>query len=269
MLKRTNKPTLYEHLMRQSRSGAVPPRVHEPIEPSSSLSGGPGELSNLLGVGRSIRLPVGYLFVAAAAAILLVVTSYAVGFSRGRHAQRAVNEEERQALLVSERENARIAEGIGRTSPEGTLGTSNTPGTGRSPGTSPGGTSPGGSGSSSGSSGDRTPVVGGSQPPRSGDNQAFRPIDTDPRQPDLNYFYLVTTTRENAVRVAEFCRLHGLEAYVVMVNNLARVVAAPGYRPEDEGVRRRLETDIRRIRELWRQQVGRDEIGMSPERYRG
>lgn len=267
MSKQRGKPTLYEHLVRQSRSeGGLPPATppSEPV-PMPSTGGGP-DLGGLLRGGRTVRLPVGYLLVGATLAMLFIVIAYSVGYSNGRERERLASQQQAESL----NENSRIANEL-TNSGSGTDAASNRRPT---PPDRTGGTSTPGNTGGAGNTGTNQPRIGDSS---SGTNSgrptdtggSARPIETDPRQEGLNYFYLVTTSHENAVRVAQFCRQHGVEAYVVRANNLSRVVAVPGFRPEDDATRQRVEADIRRVKDLWRQQVGRDEIGMSPERYRG
>lgn len=266
MSKQRGKPTLYEHLVRQSRSeGGLPPATppSEPV-PMPSTGGGP-DLGGLLRGGRTVRLPVGYILVGATLAMLFIVIAYSIGYSNGRERQRLVHQQELESL----NENSRIANEL-----TGTNGGTTPPNNrNASPPNRTGGTPTGGNQAGSGTSGTNQPR-GGDQSAGTGANrinpgQTAGPIESDPRETGLNYFYLVTTSHENAVRVAQFCRQHGVEAYVVRANNLSRVVAVPGYRPEDDATRQRVEADIRRVKDLWRQEVGRDEIGISPERYRG
>ncbi len=264
MSKQRGKPTLYEHLVRKNREdGGLPPSapVPEPVSPVGPSSGG-ADLAGLLRGGRTVRLPVGYLLVGATLAILLVVIAYSVGYSGGKRDQIAAHQRDLDALT----ENERIANELARGTDSGT-GERVTPPTPPNRGDRTDGTNRTG-GNQTGSGNQSNLPVGGNNQPRN-PGPAVRPIETDPREAGLNYFYLVTTSHENAVRVAEFCRRYGVEAYVVRANNLSRVLAVPGFRPEDDGLRQRVETDIRRVKEAWRQEVGRDEIGLSPERYRG
>ena len=64
---------------------------------------------------------------------------------------------------------------------------------------------------------------------------AWGAIDSDPRQAGFYYFCLVTTTdRPAALRLAEFCRDSGLEAYVIARHNRrnVRVIVLPGFQTQ-------------------------------------
>ena len=80
--KRRSNPALYELIQARSASRAVPTVADpEPATPSSQPQ--TGGSTNWLSPGRTIRVPIGYLFLAAAALILLVVFVYMFGFQHG------------------------------------------------------------------------------------------------------------------------------------------------------------------------------------------
>ncbi|MHC4789568.1 MAG: hypothetical protein ACYS8K_10255, partial [Planctomycetota bacterium] len=100
------------------------------------------------------------------------------------------------------------------------------------------------------------------------------PILSDPREPGKNYFVLIHTQRGSALRLAQFSRDNGVEAYVIKANNLSlyKVVALPGYgrgeRSADfvEALERRIEEVTRK----WKLQVNpRDDLAHYPEKFEG
>jgi hypothetical protein len=112
------------------------------------------------------------------------------------------------------------------------------------------------------------PTQGVSSPPRTAG-----PIESNPRKPGENYFVLVQTSRTNAIRVAEFCRKNGLEAYVDRVNNADfRVFVLPGYTAEEMAspAVAELERRIEAVKKAWNESVGRNDLGQHiAVKYRG
>lgn len=184
-----------------------------------------------LSPGRTLQLPVGYVLVAVAGAILLMMLSYMLGHSRGKDAGRLVYEEDfSQGKLVA-----------GGERPEDPLER----------------------GSRSGS----TPDVSGSENASASSNQRDRsgsdgpnwgPVESDPRQEGLNYFVLAETRRAGALRLAKYCRARGLESYVISGNNPRnrRVIALPGFASGERNspAVRAVEQLIHSIGDTWQHQ---------------
>jgi hypothetical protein len=196
-----------------------------------------------LSPGRALVLPVGYLLLAGALALVLVVMAYIIGYDRGD--------------ATARRE---LAEGGW---PVGDMQAGGWPG-GQDPLTvtdQPGG----------GVLGSPEPTVAPPNP-QPADPSGEVPIEFDPRVAGYNYFILVETTRDGALRLAEFCRSHGLETYVVAgKNSRRRVIALPGYdvsRTDPEVLA--LERRIHDVGNLWKQlENGRTNLHDAyPERFR-
>lgn len=198
---RRSSPALYE-LIRHRGGERVPPahhrepevEMHDPIAPSGSW----------LRPGRSVQMPVGYLFVGVALVLGLMIVTYMIAFERGIQSERYAFEE---AYGVSPADN--------RTGPL------------LDPLTQ--------SGEASRTSG-RQSTEPRSRPPEGGVAATgdWGPIASDPRQRGRAYFILAETTENGAARLAEFCRDNGLEAYVVSGHNvrLRRVIVLPGFTPD-------------------------------------
>src|SRR5690242_19982454 len=82
MSKKTAQPALYE-MMRGRPGGSAPPPVMEQPEAESSPFAG-FDFSQWLSPGRTVRLPVGYMFLIAALAVVLIWFAYMVGAKRGQ-----------------------------------------------------------------------------------------------------------------------------------------------------------------------------------------
>ncbi len=103
---------------------------------------------------------------------------------------------------------------------------------------------------------------------------AWGPPESDPREAGLNYFILIHTQRENANKLANFCRKESLEAYVVKAKNMDQyqVIVLPGYR---KGAReleqiRTLERRIKAVTRKWKLRINpRDDLSYYPDRYDG
>ncbi len=100
------------------------------------------------------------------------------------------------------------------------------------------------------------------------------PILSDPREPGKNYFILIHTQRDSAVRLAQFSRDHGVEAYVIRAKNLSlyKVVARPGYNRGERSADfvQALERRIVEVFRRWNLQVNpRDDLAHYPEKFEG
>lgn len=245
--KRRSNPALYELIQARSTSRAVPPVADpEPATPSSQPQ--TGDSINWLSPGRTIRVPIGYLFLAAAALILLVVFVYMFGFQHG----------ERSTQL----QFGDLADG---TAP------ARSPAIAQDPMARD--TGPAGAGSAQ---------LAGSQPAAVRSNTAWAVTNrdlwgvprSDPREAGLNYFVLIHTQQANAIKLAKFCRAESLEAYVVKAKNMDQyqVIVLPGYSRgarEDQQIIA-LERTIKQVTRKWKLRVNsRDDLSYYPVRYNG
>jgi hypothetical protein len=147
-------------------------------------------------------------------------------------------------------------------------GPSQTPGS--VPGTTPG------AGTSNTPNSPNAPNAGGT-PTRSPQVPVLAATDNngDPRVKGFKYYVLAHPSTERAPAMVEFCRTNGLDAYLVPDDNamLRKIVVLPGYRDSSEKnseVIRRLEADIRRVGEKWKnsQRGNKDFSDAYPENFR-
>jgi hypothetical protein len=229
MAKRFPRTPLYEvlarHRERASRpaEGAAPPRDERASEHPSTA--------------RTIRVPLGYVFLAAAGVIILIAVAYMIGHERGEQVARAVFEQE----ILDATRMANSGSVVRDPLAEG----------------------------SEPMEGDEATVPGGGEPAESpaADEVAapadgargWGPINSDPRQPGLNYRVLATTRPDGARRLAAYCRENGLEAYVVGDDNsrLRQVIVLPGFErlptPSNPNpLAERLVRTVERIGERWK-----------------
>lgn len=172
--------------------------------------------------GRTLHLPMGYIFVSAAAALLLVMGSYMIGFSRGKAMQRYVQGEEAEAYLASGAGAAAVPRDPLERPAQPALAREN--------------------------------PLSSTQPSASRSRQEWGPVYSDPRQPGLHYLFLLTTNRSGAERFVEFAREHGLETYIIPENNRYFVVfALPGFEshtsPEAEAFRE----EVLKVGRVWKE----------------
>lgn len=91
----------------------------------------------------------------------------------------------------------------------------------------------------------------------SGSNAALLPATAgDPRQAGLSYFVLCSTLEANALKVVDFCRSKGLDAYVVPDQNgrLREVTVLPGFEAGERSspAIKELEERIRKVGVSWK-----------------
>ncbi len=248
--KRRANPALYELIQSRSASRAAQPVADpEPAMPSSQPP--TGDSTNWLSPGRTIRVPIGYLFLAAAALILVVVFVYMFGYQHG----------ERSSQLE-------FGDLAGRTGPARSGEIAQDP-MARDSGRR-------GVGSvGSAQLADPQPATGRSNTGSAVRNRGlWGAPQSDPREAGLNYFVLIHTQRANAIKLAEFCRAESLEAYVVKARNMAQyqVIVLPGYRRgarEHEQIRT-LERTIKQVTRKWKLRINsRDDLSYYPVRYDG
>lgn len=236
--KRASSPALYEVIgsrlrqAQQERQELIEPPPDEPA-PQPFF-----ERFSWLAPGTVFRVPVGHVLIASAAVLLILVACYLVGYKRGV----AISEEASDALLKRQAEAERMqSAGFDPLARRSTTPTSADSRTGQA-----------------------TPAG----QPQAGDSQtAAGPVESDPRKPGLNYFVLAETTRDGALRLVEFCRGRGLEAYVVKSNNarLRQVIVLPGYQSSDRGTAaiKALEARIKDVGRRWASEPGsgKDNLG--------
>ena len=190
--------------------------------------------SRRLGPGQVLSVPVGYLLVAAAGVVLLLVVAYTTGYQRAGKLLR--REYERQLLAQVEA----LANPEQR--PRDPLVDSMWEEAGSDDGAS------------------SLAVPSGSIETEPG----WGPLFSDPRRPNHRYFVLMETNHAGAERLATYCRDRGLETYVVVSHNNASrrlVIAVPGFEtsiptgdPRVQALRRRIHV----IGSTWKQQGGTD-----------
>jgi hypothetical protein len=205
MASKSSQPALYEK-MRSRPAGSIAPAPMKidipPDLPPIEVAG------SWLRPGQMIRLPAGYVLLAAGIVIILSAFAYMVGHSRGQAVERRKYEDGVRGKIDGGPVEAAYTLDPMTESVSGSQ------------------QQPVGSGSRSGSNPAAASGVKASHPSSWG---AIEPR-TDPRKKGLNYFVLAETTQAGAVRLADFCRSQGLETYVVSgKNDRRRVVAFPGF----------------------------------------
>ncbi len=200
--------------------------------------------------GRTIRVPVGYLWLAGAGGLVLLIGAFSTGYLRGQHEATATLERE---WLATRQPTLAV--------PPPEIDTGDPPvRTEASPGIET-----------------RAVTDLSEQAHRRAQAPAAGPglILSDPRQEGINYFILIHTHRKNAEDLAVFFRQEGVEAYAVPdANNrsLYRVLALPGYargQRASEPVRALEQRIIDATRKWKLQRNARDELGYYPERFGG
>lgn len=238
-------------------SGGAPSRSSAPSDPG----GGPGWWQ--MGA-RTVRLPVGYLFVAAGLALALTVVGYFIGYKRAEQDARAQRAREGQALVDSSLDPLNVGSGgapLAQTSQ-----------------TQPVVGSP---------SGTRTPTQTqqptGGAPPTGGSSApsvtppGVRPSDLerDPRVSGLNYLIIARLGPDEARKAAAYLQANGVDVAVVPTGSdrFREVIATRGF-PAGEVTgpeRQRLESRIKELGRLYRlQERGPTDFSdMYPRRFSG
>ena len=229
MAKRSGRTPLYELMKRRRERGDG-----ETAPTRAAGSEEPGGGAQWFAPGRTVRVPVGYLLLAFAAVVLLLVIVYMIGYWRGGRDMRAEYD-------------ARFLEASSAGDPAQRARDPLTPERQLAP--------PGGddrpSGRPAGSSGG---AASGDEPERP--LRSWGPIDSDPRQAGLWYLILAETQREGAERLAQYCRDRGLEAYMVVSHNnpLRRcVIVLPGLASDamSDPRERPLREEVYRVGDAW------------------
>lgn len=219
-MRRKSSPALYE-LIR-------PPAGDRPPPPPSDDDDGPPDVSPLstaghwLQPGRVLQVPVGYLFIAIVLLLVATFVSFMIGYSRGRDAEQLVYEEDLGLPRTVSAEQPRVHDPLETARPAATDGGNHPP--------------------SQGAAGRRA-------------SSRWGPITSDPREGGMEYYVLIETTEAGAMRLAEYCREHGLETYVVPGNNARRrVIALPAFESDQRASREAvaLREEIHRLGEQWK-----------------
>jgi hypothetical protein len=205
--RKPSKSSLYELIKTRPRVMPEEPPGGGDVEevPAGSFS------RRWLSPGRTVTLPVGYVLLAAAVVSAAVVGAYVFGYGRASELER---ERFEQRLL------ARAGDLDESTLPRDPLMDGDRPGGGIL-----------GAEASGGGGGAADRVSGGAAPGPAGPDE-YGPIESDPRQRGFRYFVLMTTNRDGALLLVEFCRQRELETYAIARNNGDRfVIALPGLPP--------------------------------------
>lgn len=205
-----------------------------------------------LSPGRSLRVPIGYIFLGIAGVLVVIIGTFIFGHLRGGQ------DKEREfgdfGPLNTNAESPIIAQDpMGKDSPSIIMG---------------GGNGEAGTSSINNSASHTAGFENSSA------YSEWGPLESDPRQEGYNYYILIHTTRENALKLARFCRAEQTRAYVVRPGrmNQYQVFFLPGYRrggsnsPEIIQLKSRLKAVTRK----WNLHINsRDDLSYYPELYNG
>ena len=210
-MRRGHRPTLYELM---PSADELPKRTAAPIDQGA----------------RTVRIPLGFFFVAGAAVVVLLVGAYGFGFYRGGQSARVLEELDRRDALERQARMTTVSEvdepggGVMGTAPDA-------------------------------SAIDR-PAGWGALPSGTNDPSAdsSHPQSADPRIPGLNYYIIDHPSRGKAVELVDFCRSNGLDAHQTLTNKGGpKVFILPGYAPGERDQERfiQLREQIQRVGVLW------------------
>ena len=244
-MRRGSKPTLYE-LMSAGDS--------QPQSPSPKPEANP----------RTLRVPIGYLFVAAGVLVVLLATAYGIGFNRGEHAGRELRAQDQQDMLQRQTRMSSVSEV----------------------------SEPGGGLAESSYAPSYAPSVVEDDPPQEASPVASAPSQTpqspvsvssvsdpvdlkDTREVGLNYYVIDHPSQSKVDQLITFCLENGLEARrTTTLGGGAKVYVLPGFPPG--GGRNpeiiRLLDRIREVGILWKRLAPRQNSDFSTryaEKYKG
>ncbi len=189
------------------------PRVRVPVdgdrparEPSAPVAGA-GAPQIFSGAGRSIRVPMGYVFLAVAAGIALLFVGFFIGHSRA-NSKALADRRAQSAALLEDSVADPLAELGSRVNPQANQPPVNSP---------------------------VRPAGGGSPTTQPDAGRASAAVGLDPRAPGLNYFICARLREPEAIRAAEFLSANGVAAAVTPADNptLRLVVATRGFTREE------------------------------------
>lgn len=250
---RRGQPVLYELL------GADAANASAGTRPAPGRAeGGP-----VTGARQSVRVPIGWFWLSAVIALVLMAVAYQFGRSAGDRAGFARGQEWRtdrddQSRLTGQtpdpaatpRDTRREQVAGGR----GTQGAGDESSRSRNSG-------------AAGRESGRNSTVDASDA-----GASSSAVTGDPRVRGLNYWVVARPGAEEAEQVAAFVRSNGLEVAVVPDNNarFRRVIAIPGYQSVSDPRCRETEARIRSIGKLWKNAArgNRDFDDTYLERYR-
>ena len=239
MAAKPSQPALYEKMRTRNAPVPISPKVD--VHPQVTTS--EDSAHSWLGPGRAIRLPSGYVLLACGMAILLFSVAYMMGHERGAAVSRGEYEK------VIQGNTAEVSDPLGNLTPM--LGVTDT------------------SQPASAGNGNSTRQAAAANPTSWGQLVPAK----DPRQKGLNYFIIAETHESGAKSLAEFCRIHGLETYVVLSkNDRRRVIAFPGFEARDRTSThvRALEAKIHSVGDLWKKNKGSTDLRDAyPSLYNG
>ena len=205
-----------------------------------------------LSPGRSLRVPIGYIFLTIAAVFVVIIGAFIFGHLRGGQ------DKEREfgdfGPLNKDGSSPIIAQDpMGQDSQPIIMG---------------GGESYADTSSTNDSATKTAGFKNSSASSKWGD------IESDPRQEGYNYYILIHTTRKNARKLAQFCRDEQIRAYVVKPGrmNQYQVIVLPGYRRggSDSPEIIQLKSRLKAVTRKWNLHVNsRDDLSYYPERYDG
>lgn len=206
-MRRGNRPTLYE--LMSTRDEATP-SVPSPVEGSS----------------RTVRVPVGFLLIAGAAVVVLLVGAYGLGFHRGGESVRAIGELDRRDALERQARMNSISEvdepGGGTSNPLASDAVSDSERSGQAPNSAP-----------------------------------IEPTVDEPRIPGLNYYIIDHPSRGKVRELVAFCREKGLDAHQTLTRKGSpKVFVLPGYSPGERDQERfiQLREQIQQVGVHWDRQ---------------
>ncbi|MCI0363192.1 MAG: hypothetical protein L0Y44_12355 [Phycisphaerales bacterium] len=230
MSSRSSQPALYEKIRIREGLLGPSPKVDVPLLSSPSEA----DEDEWSGQGRTLRLPLGIVFIGGAMIIALFAFVFMIGHRQGYGVARAEFEDG----ILTGKSTGRGGDALRTLDPPGEPSGKSPSVLYQAPALAP------------------TKVT---EPPKaqSRPRSQWGPVNSkpDPRKKGQTYFILAETNETGAVKLAEFCRNSGLETYVVPSKNdrLRRVVAFPGFeagsrsKPEVKA----LEAFIHSIGEKW------------------
>jgi hypothetical protein len=226
---RRGGPALYELLDKRDSSKGSQPSGAIPAIPSSARLDPKAVQSLVIAVVVLAAIVTAYMF------------GVSVGVSRGRSAAE-------QSASTESGGSPSIASGPSATTPRPSDG-SRTPTTPENSATNGLAVPPSGLASNAGNAENSAAA--------SSANAALGPASAgDPRQSGLSYFVLCSTLEANALKVVDFCRSKGLDAYVVPDQNgrLREVTVLPGFEAGERSspAIKELEERIRKVGVSWK-----------------
>ena len=216
MMRRRGAPTLYELSKGSGRSSMT--------SGSGGLSGGSTPSISLLGheSARSVRVPVGFLWLLGVAVLGFSALTYAFGVGRGRASGYA----EGVSAQLTENNTRAMARTVNDPMKQGAASVSVTP---QKPLPAVDSKMPANSvtvNKSAAQNNSKADSKSDSKSPTAGDSNA------DPREKGVNYLTLARPAADQAEAMLAFCRAEGLAAYLVLDNNakLRKIIVTPGLR---------------------------------------